>query len=646
MKIVCPSCQAPFEADAAPTAGPGLPLCEACSNVGDAPPLPIVPSPTPSMLAGPSSPLPATSRRQRPKVPELSFRPVEAKVAVAVRAEPPPAVESAPPSSQAVPVSISDLEVLSSRDPVLHDGGFTRPAQPISVFPCGPGPMSRRGADLSSDDFASDVEPVSLHDLGIVLAPGAAPPAWSGSAGAQPGSARITQSGAADLARMAELCPAPGPSVPSVPSVPEASPALVSAPLKRAAPIAPPPLVEAKDGGARDTADSGIVDLRRIIASAERRLAGNAPPAEKPSFFRVDPVPTPAIDVDLDDEPPPSSSRADLMSLVALPSDRPRARAAEDLLHLDGGLFGGRSSLRSLPLPDPSLLTALLAPVMNPDRVSRTSVRPPAVGGDAPRSTPPPRTASTPPPSPGASVASGSGAPGPVVSERRPAAVAAAQGSGAASWAVVLGGVVAACVALGFRLGTTQPPHEEARAVVVSTATSPSALPPVDRPVVHAFEPRLGDTTSPPPSAEKRAVVAPVAPAPPSPVTHAVDTARAAEPAPTLKERVVAIPPPIPTPAVVPAPAGGAEFDRGAAKAALASAASAAAGCKQGDDPAGGARVSVTFAPSGRVTSARIVSGPFQGTKTGSCIAQTFRTASVPPFSGDPVTVAREVSVQ
>jgi hypothetical protein len=97
---------------------------------------------------------------------------------------------------------------------------------------------------------------------------------------------------------------------------------------------------------------------------------------------------------------------------------------------------------------------------------------------------------------------------------------------------------------------------------------------------------------------------------------------------------------------VPPPPAGGAEFDRGAAKAALASAASAAAGCKQGDDPSGGARVSVTFAPSGRVTSARIVSGPFQGTKTGGCIAQTFRTASVPPFSGDPVTVAKEISVQ
>jgi hypothetical protein len=72
-------------------------------------------------------------------------------------------------------------------------------------------------------------------------------------------------------------------------------------------------------------------------------------------------------------------------------------------------------------------------------------------------------------------------------------------------------------------------------------------------------------------------------------------------------------------------------------------AAGAAASCKQADDPSGSSRVSVTFAPSGRVVSARVVGGPFQGTRTGGCIAAAFRSANVPPFSGDPVVVTKEV---
>ena len=61
------------------------------------------------------------------------------------------------------------------------------------------------------------------------------------------------------------------------------------------------------------------------------------------------------------------------------------------------------------------------------------------------------------------------------------------------------------------------------------------------------------------------------------------------------------------------------------------------------DDPEGTAKVSLTFSPSGRVTAARVVAGPFQGTRTGGCIASAFRGISVPEFSGDPVTVTKEV---
>jgi len=84
-----------------------------------------------------------------------------------------------------------------------------------------------------------------------------------------------------------------------------------------------------------------------------------------------------------------------------------------------------------------------------------------------------------------------------------------------------------------------------------------------------------------------------------------------------------------------------------AARVALGRAAAAAgSGCKQPDDPAGGGKVSVTFAPSGRVTAARVVGPPFAGTRIGGCIAATFRTATVPPFSGDPVVVTKDVVVR
>jgi hypothetical protein len=87
----------------------------------------------------------------------------------------------------------------------------------------------------------------------------------------------------------------------------------------------------------------------------------------------------------------------------------------------------------------------------------------------------------------------------------------------------------------------------------------------------------------------------------------------------------------------------GAEFNRAVARIAVATAAGRAASCRGPDDPEGTAKVSLTFSPSGRVTAARVVAGPFQGTRTGGCIASAFRGISVPEFSGDPVTVTKEV---
>jgi hypothetical protein len=82
-----------------------------------------------------------------------------------------------------------------------------------------------------------------------------------------------------------------------------------------------------------------------------------------------------------------------------------------------------------------------------------------------------------------------------------------------------------------------------------------------------------------------------------------------------------------------------ADIDRSAAAVAIAAAGRSAAACLSPDDPRGAMPVSVTFATSGRVTTARIEGGPFAGTEVGGCIARTLRSARVGGFEGSPVTI-------
>jgi predicted Zn finger-like uncharacterized protein len=111
----------------------------------------------------------------------------------------------------------------------------------------------------------------------------------------------------------------------------------------------------------------------------------------------------------------------------------------------------------------------------------------------------------------------------------------------------------------------------------------------------------------------------------------------AAAPKPAAKEEA---------PAEAPAPEPDKPpFDMSAAKAALEGAAASAAACKSDDGPTGRGKVQVTFSPSGRVTSANVVEGAFGGTPVGGCIAKVFRSAKVPAFSGDPVTVAKAFTI-
>lgn len=86
-------------------------------------------------------------------------------------------------------------------------------------------------------------------------------------------------------------------------------------------------------------------------------------------------------------------------------------------------------------------------------------------------------------------------------------------------------------------------------------------------------------------------------------------------------------------------------FDSAAAQSALTTAAAQASSCRQDGDPTGVARVVVTFAPSGRVTSATISGPPFAGTQTGSCIAKTMRGMTLPAFTGDHMTVSKTVVI-
>ena len=101
-------------------------------------------------------------------------------------------------------------------------------------------------------------------------------------------------------------------------------------------------------------------------------------------------------------------------------------------------------------------------------------------------------------------------------------------------------------------------------------------------------------------------------------------------------------------PRVDPAPAESepaSEFDPAAASSALDRAAMGAGECRSSGDPTGVVRAIVTFAPSGRVTRATVNGPPFAGTATGGCIARSLRTATVPPFEGDHVTVAKTMVI-
>jgi hypothetical protein len=211
-------------------------------------------------------------------------------------------------------------------------------------------------------------------------------------------------------------------------------------------------------------------------------------------------------------------------------------------------------------------------------------------------------------------------------------------------------GALTALAAVGVNRWTAQSGERAEPAPPVNETASQPALTPVAPPPrvaeIPAIDPLAppAQTSAPTPTASALAL-APTA-APTAPTTREAPTREPPpDKVPPPEKTVAVVEKPVPTAVEMPAPAGGAEFDKAAAKAALASAASRASVCKPADDPGGGAKVSVTFAPSGRVTTSRVTGAPYQGTTIGGCIAAAFRSASIPPFDGAPVTVSRDVNL-
>jgi hypothetical protein len=91
-------------------------------------------------------------------------------------------------------------------------------------------------------------------------------------------------------------------------------------------------------------------------------------------------------------------------------------------------------------------------------------------------------------------------------------------------------------------------------------------------------------------------------------------------------------------------PESDAVFDYAAAMRALQQAPSVSSIC--GADATGPARVSATFAPSGRPTRVLVLSEPLKGTEVGGCVARMLRRVTVPPFASGFVTVTEMIALR
>lgn len=518
---------------------------------------------------------------------------------------------------------------------------------------------SSASAGLDEDvDFGFDSpesEPVSISALEAVFQPGQAPPRWGGS---DPALAELgapsdvepaphsSETSAASLRRMGELVGG------ALSSENPTSARSVLAPVVVMGRVSQTPPLSSQPPG----------DRERVVDKGEKSKAEAAPaPKQKHSYFDVGTVPGSALfDAEpapfdphvpalpkgsggADDENDPDSGLLDIRRLAGASrkDDKKKkkgsGRASDDIFNLSGGLFAGGTSA---PMVAPDL-NALIAPVVSgTSRPGVSTVRSPGAALSPAKSTP-----STAPPAPARpSVA-------PAASPQGPGLLGARVKMGAA---IAGFGVVLVLVFLKMSQSPTSPTPttadsaapiaalDTAKPAVPTATTPPAAIP--EAPTAALDPGAAGKRDKEPAAAAPTAAAAAAANATPTPRATAAPSPAgagaapvAAKPTATAAPTVVVVPPP---------PPAAAEFNKSAAVAALAAAAGRAAGCKQPDGPTGGATVSITFAPSGRVTSSKVTGPPFQGTPVGGCIASAFRSASVPPFDGSPITVTKTVSVR
>jgi predicted Zn finger-like uncharacterized protein len=223
----------------------------------------------------------------------------------------------------------------------------------------------------------------------------------------------------------------------------------------------------------------------------------------------------------------------------------------------------------------------------------------------------------------------------------------------------ILAGLAIAAGVLIYKRGEAPPQVTAAQAEHATTAepaapvaaTEPTAPAATTSTSVVAAEPGDDMTFETAPSA----ATPKVAVAPPHHERAGEPKSQTPKPEPQPKSEPAASPASEPVPAIAkteptprePAPTGPVgDFDPSAAAAALTAGAAQASACRKEGDPSGVASVVITFAPSGRVTSANVSGPPFAGTPTGGCIAAALRKARVPPFDGDRVTVSKTIVIQ
>ncbi|MEP7119530.1 MAG: hypothetical protein ABJE95_01420 [Byssovorax sp.] len=202
-----------------------------------------------------------------------------------------------------------------------------------------------------------------------------------------------------------------------------------------------------------------------------------------------------------------------------------------------------------------------------------------------------------------------------------------------AFWTGTAAAMSVLAIGLVVGLGLSPVPHAATPAAAApapaSMAVVPEGVPAVTRPMV-MLDPVF--LTADPPAA---------APIHAAPVVAAPAARAAVAPAPAATAPQMVIPPLAAAP-----PVAGVDISRPAVAVAISVAGRRAASCTADDDARSTMPVSVTFAPSGRVTTATVDGGPFVGTAVGGCIARALRGATVARFDGAPVTVHSSVRIR